>query len=243
MTQHPFDDALAAYALDALESSEAARLEGHLATCAACRAEVAILRDASALLATTVVRVQPSAGMRARVLAKAVATRGTAAPAATRMTPWRMTPWLLAAASLVITLGLGAAYARERSARLDLVASAAMLERVLGPEVETTTLAATGTAPSLRLFWDHEARVMIVSARRLPPAPIGRTYQLWGIGADGKPVGLGTFNTQPDGGAVVTLTVAGDTRFDVSAVTDEPEGGSPQPTTTPFLVGRWPSTI
>ena len=99
MTQHPFDDALAAYALDALESSEAARLEGHLATCAACRAEVAILRDASALLATTAVRVQPSAGMRARVLAKAVATRGTAAPAATRMTPW--TPWLLAAASLV----------------------------------------------------------------------------------------------------------------------------------------------
>jgi hypothetical protein len=38
--------------------------------------------------------------------------------------------------------------------------------------------------------------------------PPGRTYQLWGIVNGQSPVSLGTFNTQPDARAVITLPVS-----------------------------------
>ena len=57
-----------AYAVDALDERERELFEQHLADCPACRAEVASLRDASAMLAeTTYAAPQPS--LRDRVLA------------------------------------------------------------------------------------------------------------------------------------------------------------------------------
>ncbi len=53
------------------------------------------------------------------------------------------------------------------------------------------------------------------------------------------PVSLGTFNSGPDNSVLQTIAAVADQEFDIGAVTDEPAGGSPQPTTTPFLVGDW----
>ena len=50
---------------------------------------------------------------------------------------------------------------------------------------------------------------------------------------------LGTFNTAPGGRVVVTLRMPAGFKPDLSAVTEEPAGGSPQPTQQPFLVGAW----
>jgi anti-sigma-K factor RskA len=82
---------------------------------------------------------------------------------------------------------------------------------------------------------------MILTAFDLQPAPAGRTYQLWGIADGAQPVSLGTFNTGPSGQAAVALAFDPALRFSVSAVTEEPTGGSPQPTTQPFLVGTFRS--
>ena len=57
----------------------------------------------------------------------------------------------------------------------------------------------------------------------------------------GPPVSLGTFNTDSSGRALATLTVPAGLRIAVTAVTEEPAGGSPQPTTTPFLAATWKS--
>jgi anti-sigma-K factor RskA len=78
-----------------------------------------------------------------------------------------------------------------------------------------------------------------VAAVNLPPPPDGRTYQLWGIRGTEAPVSLGIFETTPAGTALVTLSPSDQEDFDVSAITEEPAGGSPQPTTTPFLAGPW----
>lgn len=123
----------------------------------------------------------------------------------------------------------------------NLAARDSLLERILGPDAEIATLAATGAAPSMRLYWDRGRGEMVVSAERLPPAAAGRAYQLWGIGANGNPVSLGTFNTASDGRAVVVLAIGATDQFEVSAVTEEPESGSPAPTSAPILVGRWAS--
>src|SRR5437867_389335 len=78
-----------------------------------------------------------------------------------------------------------------------------------------------------------------VTAFDLPPAPAGRTYQLWAIEKGRAPVSVGTFNPAPNGRAVITLPMPAGVKPDLSAVTDEPAGGSPQPTQQPFLVGSW----
>ena len=60
----------AAYLLGALDDDERRAFEAHLDTCEACRAEVADLAPGVELLATGVERVEPPAGLRARLMAE-----------------------------------------------------------------------------------------------------------------------------------------------------------------------------
>jgi anti-sigma-K factor RskA len=90
------------------------------------------------------------------------------------------------------------------------------------------------------MFWNRASNQVVLVAFALPPAAPGRTYQLWGIasGKGQKPVSLGTFNTSANGEVRLSVTVPAGLQIAVGAVTEEPAGGSPQPTTTPFLVGQ-----
>lgn len=256
MIGHLDDGQLAAYALDAMAADEHADVAAHLADCPACRRQLDEWTAVTARLAHVAPPVQPPAGMRERVLARATATpRLTVASPARR----RDLGWAVAvAATAVVAIGLGVRGARlsdERarlqdalaaletradSQRVALAARDSLLARVLGPETQMTTLTSTEASASLRVYWDRNRNEVIVAARRLPPAAAGRTYQLWGIGANGTPVGLGTFNTAVDGSAVVVLALGSVPAFSVTAVTLEPAGGSPGPTTTPLFVGPWP---
>lgn len=166
-------------------------------------------------------------------------------------------PWALAAASVIAALGLGSAWQRERTAlrvaeaqvraastelatRDSVVADRdALLAAVLAPDVATIQLAASASAPSMRLYWNARQRTMVLTAAQLPPARAGRAYQLWGIVPGEAPRSLGTFNTDANGRATVAMRVPEGTRFAVTALTEEPAGGSPAPTTTPFMVGEW----
>ena len=69
MRHEEYKDLLALEAAGALEAGERAPLEGHLSSCAECRAELRELSDAAAAIAYTVAPVAPPAWMRARVLA------------------------------------------------------------------------------------------------------------------------------------------------------------------------------
>lgn len=174
---------------------------------------------------------------------------GTGSTAAPRQARASWAPWLVMAASLIIAVVAGLGFLQEREARLaietDLRATEANLSQrddliasVLGADVRVARLTVDGEAPRMQLFWNQQRGVLVLSANNLPPAPAGRVYQLWGIPEDGAPISLGTFNSQPDGTTTAVLSVP-DAPLAVSAVTEEPQGGSPQPTTTPFLVGAW----
>lgn len=165
-------------------------------------------------------------------------------------------PWLLLAASVAGLFWLGTenrdlmerstsleeqlaavrtslSEAQVAVARLDSMAAA-----ISGPNVEVATL--TGDAdPTLRLVWNRDRNLLLVAAQNLPPLPQGRTYQLWGIRGTEAPVSLGTFDSGSEGEALVTLPASAAGAYEVSAITEEPAGGSPQPTTQPFLVGAW----
>ncbi|MGH7671519.1 MAG: anti-sigma factor domain-containing protein, partial [Gemmatimonadales bacterium] len=162
----------------------------------------------------------------------------------------RAGPWLAAAASLVLAVVMGYGYWTARadrialhslldSTRARLDSASQLVADILDSTVGTTDLAATGKPPSMRLFWNRARNVVVVAAFDLPPAAAGRTYQLWAIKKGQAPVSLGTFNTPPGGRAVVTMGMPVGFKPDLSAVTEEPAGGSPQPTQQPFLVGSW----
>ena len=242
MTDHRWLELAAPYALGALSPDEQTDFEAHLATCATCRADLQALRDVTGLLAHAAPDAIPPRELRDRVLREARTLRplGTGRAAAV--------PWLAAAACLILALGLGYGYLRERAARDQashalaatrdtLAGQDSLVATLLSPDVGSAALAGAGRPPSARLFWSPSRHRVVMAVYDLPPAPAGRTYQLWAI-AQGKPVSLGIFNTAPDGRLIAAMVVPANISFELGAVTEEPAGGSSQPTQQPFLVGK-----
>ena len=166
-------------------------------------------------------------------------------------------PWLAVAAAVIVAVALGQRYRGERDARvaadralagarltMDSTAAAlaqrdSLIASLVAPDVQAVTVSGNGPRPSARYFLDRRAGRIVIAASSLPPAASGRTYQLWGIETGRPPVSLGTFNTDSGGRALASLALPPGLRVAVTAVTDEPAGGSPQPTTTPFLAATW----
>lgn len=170
--------------------------------------------------------------------------------------------WFAAAASLVAAISLVSLYqmTKERDAlrsafqvvavdrsgsrqQLDsLRNSIATRDRTIanltGPDVAVMTLtSAGGAAPSARMFWNPSENAWTFVAHNLPkPAP-GRAYQLWLMTAKEK-ISAGMFMPGANGDAMMQATYAlPRNALSAVAVTDEPEAGSAQPTTTPVIVG------
>jgi anti-sigma-K factor RskA len=268
-THEQLRESAAAYALGALDAEDRAVLEEHLPECAACRAEVDAYRDVAASLALATppatLPSQAQSDIRERLLDRARSSRQVSLPHARRVQPSERTRrslttamgWLAAAAALVVAVAAGIAYQGERAdvARLEgqlaaaFSASAARdsaLLALFGPEVHVVSLSQPEQKPLARVFWNHTRNVFIVTAFDLTPAPAGKTYQLWAISKGRPPASMGTFEPDAGGRAALVLPVpeaiASAGFIDDCALTLEPEGGSPQPTETPRLLGSWRHT-
>lgn len=243
----------AAYALGALEGADKSAFESHLATCVSCRREVASYSGVLGALSAAAPVREPSPALRERILSQSAdKPRGVRRPAAWR--PPVQFAWLAAAASIGVAV-FGAWSLRtqldrntELSADLALVRAAlasrdSLVASFLGPEVHVVSLSSVGSQPSARVFWNHTRNVFVLTAFNIPPAPVGRTYQMWAIAKGREPMSMGTFNTDSSGRATVIVPVGQDVLaaglIDNCAVTLEPAGGSSQPTEAPRLLGAW----
>lgn len=243
MNEHRPAEHAAAYALGTLDPGERGEFERHLETCASCRAEVQSFHEVAGLLAQSAAPAAPPPELRERVLRAARQVR----PITSRRRTFL--PWLAAAAVVVALLGAYGywrAESQKRAFQTTLATALAQLDStkqvvavLLDSSVAVTDLAATGKAPTMRLYWNRVRSIIVVTAFDLPPAPAGRTYQLWAIEKGHAPVSVGTFNPPANGRTVITLQMPAGLQPDLSAVTEEPAGGSPQPTQQPFLVGSW----
>jgi anti-sigma-K factor RskA len=245
----------AAYALGALEPSEAKAFEALLAQSPEARREVAEYREVGALLALGAPGAAPSPDLKARVLARAARQKEVSLSARKSGSGW--VPWTALAASLIAVLGLGVSWQSlrreigEREAAITalrdslsasetrLAARERTLDQLFDPNVSLVRMGTPGTPePVVQLFWNRQNQRIMVHAFQLKPAASKRAYQLWFIPKNGKPIPSVTFNTEPSGHALVQgIEVPAGVELAAAALTDEPEGGSPQPTTTPFLVG------
>lgn len=90
--------------------------------------------------------------------------------------------------------------------------------------------------PRGNVFVNASGGVMLIAAN-LPQLAAGRTYEMWLIPRGQAPRPAGLFKVRADGSAVHILEGQVDTRsLGAVAVSDEPEAGSPAPSTTPIIV-------
>jgi anti-sigma-K factor RskA len=200
--------------------------------------------------------VTPPAELKQRVLARveASATPGSTTEelAVLPLTPRsRTTSWLgfalAASLALVVKLSFDLRSARRAGEEAVLAVAArdaaiatkdSLLATLTDPSMEMVTLAATGERkPMLRAYIDHQRHRMTLSASSLDPMPSGRVYQLWFI-MDGKKVPSVTFTPGTDGRAMVENVPMPSGAIDATAITAEPVGGSPTPTTAALFVGK-----
>jgi anti-sigma-K factor RskA len=88
------------------------------------------------------------------------------------------------------------------------------------------------------MIWQPTEGGLLVAAG-LPPAPAGKTYQLWAIAGQNAPVSAGVFEVDPKGSASLRVPkLAGVDKVDVFAVTLEPAGGLPAPSGPMVLAGK-----
>jgi anti-sigma-K factor RskA len=222
------------YALGALDADEEARFAEHLATCAACRAEVdgfAAVRDQLGQAAA-----EPApAGLRARVLAAAAATpQEPVLPTGRRPARSRWQPAgraaLAVAAAVVVILG-GFAVSRLRAER----SSAEEIVAVLTARDATTVPLTGDDAADLRVTWSASEGAAVLVADALDPPGAGRDYELWFL--DGS-TAESALVFEPDEGRVQRRFDVPAAGFEGLAVTVEPDGGSDEPTLPPRYVSE-----
>jgi anti-sigma-K factor RskA len=235
-------DELTAYALDALEPAEAARVERLLEEQPELRRVLRELQETSSTIALSLPAATPPAGLRQRTLDRAVGR----APKPQRRS--RFTLWLggLAAAASVAAVLLVSQVSTLRDeltrAEQTIGALQADQQRLAGNLAQGETLVQlSGEAGRGAAIRTSNGETLVATV--LPPLAAGRGYQLWVVRSNAAPVSAGLLQVGADGTGRITLQP--DTNLvlstDILAVTDEPAGGSAAPT-TPILLASTPAS-
>ena len=107
------------------------------------------------------------------------------------------------------------------------------------PEHKVVEMPGQEVAPnaSASLYWNVSGKQWIVAAN-LPPAPEGKVYQLWFVTPEAK-ISAGLLKTDPRGHGFTVVSVPADvTNVAAAAITLEPAGGSQQPTSAIYTLGK-----
>jgi hypothetical protein len=222
LSGHLHDEDLIAYALGEADDARARDIDGHLDGCDACRRKYVGLLDTLGTMAFGAPGQTPPPRLRSMILAAAAnepVTSGAdpdTVPAPVRRRRWTWAPHSGWVPRIAIAGGLAVV----------LIVALLALPRDTSPSRSVPLVGVHGAV----VVNDHRA---VLDAAGFGPLAAGRTYEVWVIhGRGARPAGL----FPPGVGRVaVRGTVAAG---DVIAVTSEPSGGSPQPTSTPIAHAR-----
>ena len=220
-------DEYEAFALGVAEDPERTEIIQHLSDqCPTCTHGV---REASAVVASMSSlghQTKPPKALRRRVLAMVDAPGGRS-----RFGVWL--PWGLALA-LALVLASVIVPAHRQSI------SASRFEEALtilnDPSAKEISFGEAAHPARGRLFVSPRRGIVLI-ASSLPPLEPNKTFEMWVLPQSGNPIPAGTFRGEREGTAVYVHPGPVQSAAAV-AVTIEPGGGSPQPTTKPFIVSR-----
>jgi len=243
-----------AFVLGALGPADAAAMREHLATCSESHDEIAELGSVTPVLAASVPVVEPSDGLRAKIMAAAAAEAATATPTAPPVaapTPFPNAAeradrdagrrsgrtgalsWALSIAAVVAIVALGASNLLLRN-QLDASqayeqAVTAVIDVAGQPGSLTAVLTADGdTGTGLAAV--NAAGDVTLAMQDLAPTSGSTVYTAWVIGGDGVPVDLGSFTVGSGGTASFSASGLPATAGIVLALTREPAPGATTPT-------------
>jgi anti-sigma-K factor RskA len=249
-----------AYALGALDANERATLEAHLATgCKDCAKSVEEARWLVSQLAYLAPEAAPSGMLKGRLMQ----TVRSEALAAKRSLPSKagIPFWMWAGVAALILVSIYSAWNAQRLQRDIQDANqraAAILQqrRELEAQLEIAKREATiltdpasvkislsspdPATPQLEARWHSQLGIVLTGQKILAPSG-NRVLQLWLIPRTpgGKPIPSLTLRPDADGKFVLLVSNPPELMAATKAlaITEEPEGGSLQPTTTPRWVG------
>jgi len=255
-------DDMLLYVADALDRGERQSLDAHLASgCPRCAGHLVEASSVLGHLPLALAPVEPPPRLRERLVQRVAADRKRSS---VTMFPARGS-WLIGWGRPAVTAALAAGllYAlvvlplRERQRALDaeltaqqrtidelrgeLVAARSAIDMLASRDLKLALLASGGPQAEAwgRLLRDERSRVWQLYTFDLQPLGPDRTYELWFITDDDRKIPAGTFDVDAAGRGRHQVTVPRDLEgIVVAAVTDEPAGGSPQPTGQIQLVAR-----
>lgn len=219
------------YALGIAEDPERSEIAEHLARqCPECVSGMASAMATVAAMSGAVPVKDPSKHLRKRVLA-------TVEKEPRRSWVGIFLPWAITAMMSVALVAIGVSGRRQ-------IGDTARLQQALSilndPATRDVSFGETEKPSKGRVFVSPKGVVFIAAS--LPRIDSNRTFELWLIPAKGNPVPSGLFQSLPDASAVFVRLGSIDPGLTEKgaavAVTVEPEGGSAQPTTTPFIVTK-----
>ncbi len=237
MTHPEMDELYELFVLGVLERDQTNEIEQHLQdNCPYCQEKVREAGELMAALASVAEPVEPPKYLRNRVLA-------SIAPVA----PKPNKNWLAGllalgaacAALIVFCILLGNQVSNLHSQLGTVVRERDELQaalKVLSRSETRTVQFGKVNQPQGRVFVNRTGG-LVFTASRLPQLPNNRTFELWLVPPQGAPRAAGLFQADANSDAVRVSSVQVDpVNTAAVAVSVEPEGGSPAPTTTPILV-------
>jgi anti-sigma-K factor RskA len=105
------------------------------------------------------------------------------------------------------------------------------------PKSDFKMAAIKDASASATIYWDTVSKDVYLMIKNMPSPASGKQYQLWALlpGEDGGPVDLGTIELRQERVLYRMKNVQDARAF---AITLEPKGGSPKPTSTPMISGE-----
>lgn len=233
-------DTVAAYLLGALADAERTEFEAHLTGCASCREGVAELRLVADVLPLAVPPVPAPPQLRERILdtvraeAELLHAAGSSAdrprPARRRFPSLFARPVAIAGAAAALVVGVAVGFGLGNVTDDEPATRTVVQVRTVQAEVDPAT------APRGAAFIVLRNGVATLRVRGLPQPPRGYVYEVWllrrGAAAPSPTDALFGVSRADGSGRVALPNVRG---VEAVLVTAEPAGGSPAPTTQPFI--------
>jgi hypothetical protein len=228
MTCDELREEYGAYSLGVAEDPERSEISAHLQrNCLACTAGVRSSVATTVAMSGAVKPVDPPKRLRKRVVAMV-------SPERKGFFVWL--PWVVAAvlALVVVSVALPGRFPKTGAA----VNSAARFDEILSILNDPVTRDVAFGDPAARgRFFVSPTKGVVFIAAHLPRLDAGRTFEMWVIPADGKPIPAGIFEALADSTAV-HIRRGPMVSAAALAISVEPAGGSQQPSTTPIIVTK-----
>src|SRR5712671_5601343 len=252
------------YALGVLEGEERAELEAHLVrACPTCTPGVANAKWVVAQLALAAPDAQPPAALRGNILDSVKSSNETsraAVPVNKRAAKQPIFPawaWAAAAALALVTgysirqMEIQTTQLAElrREMKLATLQSQALQNQLDEGRMVASVMMSPDSMPLKLMPKDknmpmvhaylHPHMGVAITAEQMPSMPAARTLQLWFVPKTGKPMSIAIFHPDTQG-QIAVIAPVNMPRNEIAAlaVTEEPAGGSPQPTSNPAWMAQ-----